>query len=117
MTYVPCRGCIEKGREPPCYVPSELQSCCDCYLFTPQDREREFDRLRCALDRSQRTQRDRFAEHAMGAIVSGLLQRVEEKPILRGLLSGAGVLGAAAYVIADSMMEAREAAQKGSSRS
>ncbi len=67
MTYVPCRGCIEKGREPPCYVPSVLQACCDCWLATPQERERELDRLRTALERTQRTQRDRFAEAALSA--------------------------------------------------
>ncbi len=108
MTYVPCLGCIEKGREPPCYVPTAQQSCCDCYLLTPQDREREFDRLRYSLERSRRTQRDRFAEHAMGAMIAGVLGRGDEAP-LAAIVRGHSVISAAAYKLADSMMEAREA--------
>lgn len=104
MTYVPCRGCIEKGREPPCYVPDVLQACCDCYLLTPQDRERELDRLRGALQRSERTQRDRFAEAAL----TGILCSSTPGTLSNGRRAG---LVAAAFEIADEAIAQRGRAE------
>lgn len=73
--------------------------CVDCWLPSPQQRQDEFDRLRHALDRSQRVQRDRFAEAALTrhapaeawGIADAMMQLRERRPPeLVGLERGDG---------------------------
>lgn len=109
MTHVACPEC-KAVRVPAGNI------CFDCAFRTPQERQQRFEEEAWRLERARATQRDRFAEHAMGAMVTALMLRMDE-PLLVGVLRGAGVLAASAYQLADAMLEGREAAQKGSSRS
>jgi hypothetical protein len=83
-------------------------------LLTPQDREREFDRLRSALDRSQRTQRDRYAEAALTGLLArnSILAAVERHSPEQMHVS----IVLLAFAFADEAMELAPPAQKGSSR-
>jgi hypothetical protein len=77
-----CRGCIERGREPRCWVEHENFVCFDCAFSTPEDRQRQTLELQAAADRMRKTLRDEYAQAALQGLLASSDDPAAHKTVL-----------------------------------
>lgn len=101
----PCRSCVEKGIQDPCWVPEPIMVCCDCAFPTPRDRQRKLGELEWSLTQAQESLRDKFAMAALTGLLSSEPVPVLDPSAQKGIL----LRVATAFAYADEALKHRKA--------
>ncbi len=79
---IECPSCIQKGRDPRCWVELPNEICCTC-AFTPEECQRVMMDLRRDAQWARESLRDRFAMAALTGLLAHPSSSQSLQPIVR----------------------------------